>query len=77
MGDPPTHLTEPNDVLVAPNGRIFIGETHSAQFQDDPGPNSKSRITIWEADGTYVGSFGEWGQEDGQLRAPHGHLANA
>ena len=71
MGDPPTHLTEPNDVLVAPNGRIFIGETHSAQFQDDPGPNSKSRITIWEADGTYVGSFGEWGQEDGQLRAPH------
>ncbi len=71
MGDPPTHLTEPNDVLVAPNGRIYIGETHGAQFQDEPGPNSKSRITIWEADGTYVGSFGEWGQEDGQFRAPH------
>jgi DNA-binding beta-propeller fold protein YncE len=71
MGDPPTHLTEPNDVLVAPNGRIYIGETHGAQFQDEPGPNSKSRITIWEPDGTYVGSFGEWGQEDGQFRAPH------
>ncbi|MCG8414590.1 MAG: hypothetical protein MI746_10275 [Pseudomonadales bacterium] len=71
MGDPPTHLTEPNDVLVAPNGRIFIGETHSAQFQNSPGPDSKSRITIWEPDGTYVGHFGEWGQEDGQFRAPH------
>ena len=23
MGDPPTHLTEPNDVLVAPNGNIY------------------------------------------------------
>lgn len=71
MGDPPTHLTEPNDVLVAPNGRIFIGETHGAQFQNEPGPTAKSRITIWEPDGTYVGSFGEWGQEDGQFRAPH------
>lgn len=71
MGDPPTHLTEPNDVLVAPNGRIFIGETHSAQFQSSPGPESKSRITIWEPDGTFVGHFGEWGQDDGQFRAPH------
>jgi DNA-binding beta-propeller fold protein YncE len=71
MGDPPRALTEPNDVLVAPNGRIYIAETHSAQFQDEPGPNAKSRITIWEPDGTFVRSFGEWGFEDGQFRAPH------
>lgn len=71
MGDPPTHLTEPNDVLVAPNGRIYIAETHGAQFQNEPGPNAKSRITIWEADGTFVKSFGEWGFEDGQFRSPH------
>ncbi|GAB5501082.1 MAG: hypothetical protein PsegKO_33930 [Pseudohongiellaceae bacterium] len=71
MGDPPRALTEPNDVLVAPNGRIYIAETHSAQFQDEPGPNAKSRITIWEPDGTFVRSFGEWGFEDGQFRSPH------
>ncbi|CAN0093453.1 MAG: hypothetical protein ACE37N_17155 [Pseudohongiellaceae bacterium] len=71
MGDPPNRLTEPNDVLVAPNGRIYIAETHSAQFQDEPGPNAKSRITIWEPDGTFVRSFGEWGFEDGQFRSPH------
>ncbi len=71
MGDPPRALTEPNDVLVAPNGRIYIAETHSAQFQNEPGPNAKSRITIWEPDGTFVRSFGEWGFEDGQFRAPH------
>ncbi|MDP6653155.1 MAG: hypothetical protein QGF90_13795 [Gammaproteobacteria bacterium] len=71
MGDPPTHLTEPNDVLIAPNGNIFIGETHTAQFQNEPGPNAKGRITIWAPDGSFIKSFGEWGWEDGQFRAPH------
>ena len=33
LGDPPSHLTDPNDVLIAPNGRIFVAETHGAQFQ--------------------------------------------
>jgi len=71
MGDPPTHLTEPNDVLIAPNGNIFIGETHGAQFQHEPGPTAKSRITVWAPDGSFITSFGEWGVEDGQFRAPH------
>ncbi|MEX2132088.1 MAG: hypothetical protein WD772_11455, partial [Pseudohongiellaceae bacterium] len=70
-GDPPNALTEPNDVLIAPDGTIFIGETHGAQFQDAPAPDAKSRITRWAPDGTYLGSFGEWGFEDGQLRSPH------
>jgi len=70
-GDPPTHFTEPNDVLVAPDGSIFVAETHGAQFQDEPGPTSKSRITKWAPDGTYIMSFGEWGYADGQFRSPH------
>ena len=71
MGDPPTHFTQPNDVIVAPNGNIFVGETHGAQFQDEPGPDSKSRISIFAPDGTFVKTFGEWGLEDGQFRSPH------
>ena len=71
MGDPPTHLTEPNDVLVAPNGNIFIAETHTAQFQSEPGPDAKSRITVWGPDGTFIDSFGEFGWDDGQFRSPH------
>ncbi len=71
MGDPPTHFTEPNDVLVAPNGNIYVAETHTAQFQDEPGPDSKSRISIFEPDGTFIKTFGEWGFEDGQFRSPH------
>lgn len=71
MGDPPTHFTEPNDVLVAPNGKIFVAETHSAQFQNEPGPNAKSRISIFAPDGSFISSFGQWGFEDGEFRAPH------
>ncbi|MEX1197993.1 MAG: hypothetical protein WEB57_09050 [Pseudohongiellaceae bacterium] len=71
-GNPPTHLTEPNDVLVGPDGYIYISETHSAQFIDEPGtPRSMSRISKWAPDGTFVTSWGEWGYEDGQMRSPH------
>ena len=70
-GDPPTHFTEPNDVLVAPDGSIFVGESHGAQFLDEPGPNAIGRITKWAPDGTFIKSFGSWGYEDGQFRAPH------
>lgn len=71
VGDPPTHLTDPNDVLIAPNGTIYIGETHGAQFQDEAGPNAKSRISMYRPDGTFIKTFGEFGYEDGQMRSPH------
>ncbi len=70
-GNPPTHFTEPNDVLVAPDGSIFVGESHGAQFLDEPGPNAIGRITKWAPDGTFIKSFGSWGYDDGQFRAPH------
>ena len=70
-GDPPTHFDAPNDVLIAPNGTIYVGDTHGAQFQDAAGPTSKSRISMFEPDGTFIKSFGEFGYEDGQFRSPH------
>jgi sugar lactone lactonase YvrE len=70
-GDPPTHLTEPNDVLVAPNGNIFVAETHGAQYQDEAGPDAKSRISKYAPDGTLITTFGSWGYADGQFRSPH------
>ena len=71
MGDPPTHFTEPNDVLVAPNGNIYVAETHTAQFQEEPGANAKSRISIFAPDGSFIKSFGQWGFGDGEFRSPH------
>ena len=48
-----------------------MAETHGAQFQDAPGPDSKSRVSKFAPDGTFLMSFGEWGFEDGQMRSPH------
>ncbi len=70
-GNPPTHFTEPNDVVVGPNGNIYVGESHGAQFEDEAGPNSIGRITKWAPDGAFIKSWGSWGYEDGQFRAPH------
>ena len=70
-GDPPTHFTEPNDVLVAPDGSIFVAEAHSAQFMDEPGPRAIGRISKFAPDGTFLKSWGSWGYGDGQFRAPH------
>lgn len=70
-GNPPGGLTEPNDVLVAPDGSIFVSESHNAQFLDEAGPTAVGRITKWAPDGTFIMSFGSWGYEDGQFRGPH------
>ncbi len=70
-GDPPTHFTEPNDVLVAPDGSIFVGESHGAQFLDEPGPRAIGRISKFAPDGTFIKSWGSWGYGDSQFRAPH------
>ena len=71
IGDPPTHFTDPNDVFVAPDGSIYVAETHGAQFQDAPGPDAKSRISKFAPDGTFIVSFGQWGYGDGEFRSPH------
>ena len=70
-GDPPHHLNEPNDVVVAADGHIFVSETHSAQFMDEEGPRAISRINKYAPDGTFVMSWGTWGYEDGEMRSPH------
>ncbi len=54
---------QPNDVLVAPNGDIFVGDGHPA--------NGNNRIVKFSSDGTYLMSWGETGSEPGQFRTPH------
>jgi len=64
-GSPPEALDQPNDVIVAPNGEILVSEGHSYQ-----GPTA--RISRFAPDGTYLGSFGEFGSGPGQFILPHG-----
>ncbi len=54
---------QPNDVLVAPNGDIFVGDGHPA--------NGNNRIVKFSGAGTYITEWGETGSEPGQFRTPH------
>ena len=54
---------QPNDVLVAPDGSIFVGDGHPA--------NGNNRIVKFSADGSYMMEWGETGSEPGQFRTPH------
>jgi sugar lactone lactonase YvrE len=70
-GNPPTHFTEPNDVLVAPDGSIFVGESHNAQFLDKPGPDAIGRISKFAPDGKFIKSWGAFGYGNSEFRGPH------
>ena len=62
-GDPPL-LSEPTDVVVAPNGDIFITEGHS--FTD-----GANRVSKYAADGTFLMSWGGTGSGAGEFNVPH------
>jgi sugar lactone lactonase YvrE len=62
-GDPPARLTRPNDVVVAPNGDIFVVEGHN--------PVEPNRIVRFSSDGTYLNTIGETGYGPLQLLEPH------
>lgn len=62
-GDPPDRLTRPNDVVVAPNGDIFVVDSHN--------PVGSNRIIKYRSDGTYVTTIGETGYAPGQFLEPH------
>lgn len=64
-GDAPGLLREPTDVVVSPEGTIFVTEGHLKN-----GPHS--RLTKFAADGTFIARLGSTGQGHLQLSAPHG-----
>lgn len=58
-----TTLDQPNDVVVAPNGDIFVGDGHPA--------NGNNRIVKYSSDGRYLMEWGETGSNPGEFRTPH------
>ena len=70
-GNPPDALTEPNDVIVAPNGTILVAEGHGGQNANAT-PDTVARISIFTRDGQYIRSFGKLGSAPGEFRTPHG-----
>lgn len=56
---------QPNDVLVAPNGTIFVSDGHSSA------DTANARILKFSKDGKFITSWGSRGSGPGQLDQPH------
>ena len=69
-GNPPDALTEPNDVVTAPNGDIFVAEGHAGQNNNAP-PDTVARISKFTKDGKFITSWGKLGSAPGEFRTPH------
>jgi sugar lactone lactonase YvrE len=69
-GDGPGQLNEPNDVITAPNGDIFVGDGHSGQYGGLP-PDKTGRIVKYDKDGNFIREWGMIGEAPGDFRTPH------
>lgn len=58
----PDYFYQPDDVLVAPNGDIFISEGHGG---------ANSRVLKFNRDGKFIMSFGSKGSGPSEMDQPH------
>ncbi|HEY4100942.1 MAG TPA: peptidyl-alpha-hydroxyglycine alpha-amidating lyase family protein [Gemmatimonadales bacterium] len=61
----PGYFFQPNAVLVAPNGDIYVSEGHSSAA------GATARVLKFDAHGTFVASWGSKGNGPGQFDQPH------
>jgi hypothetical protein len=71
-------LNQPNDVIVGPDGSIYVGDGHGGQnmtsaeaIEEGRAEGLTGRIVKFSADGEYMMEWGEIGTEHGQFRTPH------
>jgi len=62
-GEGPDTFREPTDILVAPNGDIFITNGH-----DEKGPG---RLVKFDKDGKFIKEWGKNGSGPGEFSVPH------
>src|SRR5258708_1096314 len=60
----PDTFNVPSDVLVAPNGDIFVADGH--------GEKTNARIVKFSKDGKFVKAWGKEGKGPGEFDQPHG-----
>jgi DNA-binding beta-propeller fold protein YncE len=62
-GDGPDTFRQPSDVLVAPNGDIFVVDGHGA--------GGNNRVVKFDRTGRFLKQWGSTGAENGEFRDPH------
>ena len=64
-GREPEYFWQPNAVVTAPNGDIYVAEGHT------DAPTANARILKFDKDGKFLRSWGKRGNGDGELLQPH------
>jgi hypothetical protein len=64
-------LSEPNDVIVGPDGSIYVGDGHSGQGANAD-LSTVARIAKYDSTGRFLESWGQIGTAPGEFRTPHG-----
>ena len=62
-GDAPDMLNQPSDVVVAPNGDIYVADGH--------GGKSNDRIVKLDKTGKFISAWGKHGAGQGEFDTPH------
>ena len=77
-GNDGAHFNQPNDVIVAPDGSIFVSDGHNGQgmitneaLAEGRERGDTARIMKFAPDGTFIKQWGQLGLEHGQFRTPH------
>ena len=63
-GGGPNSFNQPSDVLVAPNGNIFVADGHAPNY-------FTSRIVKFSSDGKFIKTWGVRGSAPGDFLGPH------
>ncbi len=77
-GNDGAHFNQPNDVIVAEDGSIFVSDGHSGQgmttnqaMADGRSAGLTARVMKFAPDGTFIKQWGEIGVRHGEFRTPH------
>ncbi len=62
-GSGPAHFDQPTDVVVAPNGDLFVSDSHRE--------GKNNRVVHFTKDGKYLNEWGVKGAGPGQFSEPH------
>ena len=73
-----THFNQPNDVVVAADGSIFVSDGHSGQgmttaaaVEEGRQAGQTGRIMKFAPDGAFITQWGQLGTAHGEFRTPH------
>lgn len=77
-GDGPGQFNQPNDVIVGPNGNIYVSDGHNGQgmtsnsaIEEGRQSGATGRIMKFSPDGEFIKEWGRIGVRHGEFRTPH------